>query len=119
MNAMQTGARRRRTALGALGATIALSGCIGDPPPDADVAPLEVVIEGCVLNRDKVAPGIHDVSVIGTGEVTFRDASGASSLVVEGGGTASLRTTDQTYSVVCQGSGHGVEAVTVRLASAR
>lgn len=115
----QTGARRRRRTVGALGVTVVLSGCIGDPRPDPDVAPLEVVIEGCVLNRDTVAPGTHDVSVIGAGEVTFRDESGASSLVVAGGATASLRTTEQAYAVVCQGHGQGVAPVTVRLVSAQ
>ena len=53
-----------------------LSGCmfVGDPPPEPNVAPIEVVAkpDSCLLNRDSVAAGTHEVVVImevGSGRV--------------------------------------------------
>ena len=52
-----------------------LAGClIGDGPPDPAVAPIEVVakVDSCLLNRDSVAAGTHEITVImeqGTGRV--------------------------------------------------
>lgn len=56
-----------------------LSGCLvfaGDPPPAPNVAPIEVVAkaDSCLLNRDSVAAGNHEVTVImeeGSGWVRF------------------------------------------------
>ena len=59
-----------------------LSGCIflGDPPPEPNVAPIEVVAkpDSCVLNRDSVAPGTHEVAVI------MEEGSGRVRLVKDG-----------------------------------
>lgn len=51
--------------------SLALAGCFGDPPPDPRTAPLEVVVgsltrpdQPCILNRDEVRSGAHEVSVI-------------------------------------------------------
>ena len=59
-------------------ATPLLAGCIvvSDPPPEPDVAPIEVVAkpDSCLLNRDSVAAGTHEVVVImerGSGRVRF------------------------------------------------
>ncbi|MCA0291812.1 MAG: hypothetical protein LCH82_09285 [Actinobacteria bacterium] len=57
------------TVLGLAGVT----GC-GDPPPAADVAPVEVVLPGCTLNRDSVAVGTHEFSAAGTGYVVVTGA---------------------------------------------
>ena len=52
------------------------SGCmfVGDPPPEPNVAPIEVVAkpDSCLLSRDSVAAGTHEVVVImeaGSGRV--------------------------------------------------
>jgi len=76
---------------------VLLSGCFGDPPPDPATAPLEVVLDGCLLNRDEVAAGPHDVSVVGDGELVVEDESGAE--VLTGGGT--LVTSEGTYTFIC------------------
>lgn len=49
---------------------LGLTGCpsFGDPAPDPSVAPLEIVVEGCVLNRESVAAGTHEVTVISQGQ---------------------------------------------------
>lgn len=73
------------------GACSLVTGCFGDPAPDPEVAPLEVIArpDSCYLNRDSVAEGIHPVSVIvarGAGRVrillddqaVYQQASGSS-----------------------------------------
>ena len=57
--------------IGAVGC-LGLTGCLGDPDPDPATAPLEVVANGndagrCVLNRESVAAGSHEVVVITEG----------------------------------------------------
>jgi len=86
-----------------------LSGCFGDPPPDPATAPLEVVLDGCLLNRDEVAAGPHDVAVVGDGDLVVQDASGAE--VLAGGGT--LVTREGTYTFVCT-IGSGESTATLR-----
>jgi hypothetical protein len=65
-----------------------LAGCFGDAPPDPASAPLEVVVrssqlpdEPCLLNREEVAAGEHDLTVIdegsGPSSVVVRDPTGA------------------------------------------
>ena len=113
----QSGAWRRGRAAGAVSSTapsvgslvsvtlisaLVLSACLGDPPPDPATAPLEVVLEGCRLNRDEVGAGRHEVSVIGEGRLSVQDAAGSEVLSVDGGGMASLTTTEQTYTFRCQ-----------------
>ena len=72
----------------AAAAALLLTACLGDPPPDPATAPLEVVVGGaqqpdepCLLNRNEVAAGEHEVSVIaeaaGPAGVVLRDPTGA------------------------------------------
>jgi hypothetical protein len=58
------------------GVCLLLQGCVlmGDPPPAPEVAPIEIVAtrDGCALNRDSVAAGRHEITVImqeGTGRI--------------------------------------------------
>lgn len=74
-----------------LGLTLAgvglLSGCLGDPPPDPEVQPLEIVVghpdpdhEQCLLNVDEVGAGTHEVTPVttaGKARVRILDPSGA------------------------------------------
>jgi hypothetical protein len=72
---------------GGLVAATLLCGCLGDPPPDPEVQPLEIVVGTsdsefgpCVLNVDEVAAGTHEVVPVATaGSATVRilDPSGA------------------------------------------
>jgi hypothetical protein len=64
-----------------------LSGCFGDPPPDAEVQPLEIIagnpdpeLGPCLLNVDEVGAGTHDVTPIALASkarVRILDPSGA------------------------------------------
>jgi hypothetical protein len=57
---------------------------MGDPPPDPSTAPLEVVANDpdngrCLLNREDVAAGMHEISVIieaSDATVVLRDEAG-------------------------------------------
>lgn len=60
-----------------------LAAC-GDPPPAADVAPIEIVLDGCALNRASVAAGTHEITAVGTGEVTLTGPGGMPSVRVAG-----------------------------------
>lgn len=73
---------------------------MGDPPPDPETAPLEVVIDGCELNRDEVAEGSHDVALVGDGALTVTDARDQEVLSLPGG-SRTLVTTVQTYTFTC------------------
>lgn len=85
-----------------------LSGC-GDPAPDPAEAPIEVVLDGCELNRSTVAPGSHEVSVIGTGRLEILDASGKTVLgLTSGSDTVTLG--DGEYTFVCETSGRTEQA---------
>ncbi len=74
-----------------LNAWLVVLGCFGDPPPDPDVAPIEVVAGSkqradapCLSNRDEVGAGTHELVVIteaGPVTVQIRDSTGA--VVVE------------------------------------
>lgn len=90
---------------------LAVAGCFGDPPPDPESAPLEVVMEGCKLNRSDIAAGTHEVTVVGAGVVEISDASGQVVLSVssEEIGQGQLQTTAQSYTVRCTTSS-GVES---------
>src|SRR5687767_10587456 len=67
-----------------------LAGCFGDAPPDPETAPLEVVVgsseapdQPCLLNREEVAAGEHEVTVFAEGgqaTVVIRDAAGRPAL---------------------------------------
>lgn len=59
----------------ALAAAILLSGCFGDPPPDPEVQPLEIIVGNadpeygpCLLNVDEVGAGTHDVTPMSMAE---------------------------------------------------
>jgi hypothetical protein len=64
-----------------------LSGCIGDPPPDPENQPLEIIAGNpdptygpCVLNVDEVGAGTHEVmplTLAGEARVRILDPSGA------------------------------------------
>lgn len=64
-----------------------LSGCLGDPPPDPEVQPLEIIVGNsdpesgrCLLNVDEVGAGTHDVTpmtMAGKAKVRILDPSGA------------------------------------------
>jgi hypothetical protein len=77
-----------------------LTACLGDPPPDPETAPLEVVLDGCVLNRDEVAAGPHEVALVGDGRLVVTDEDGDEVLSLPGG-SAELVTTTQTYTFTC------------------
>ena len=78
--------RAHRLGLALAGASL-LCGCIGDPPPDADVQPLEIIAGNpdpehgpCSLNVAEVGAGTHDVtpmSMAGSATVRILDPSGA------------------------------------------
>ena len=58
----------------ALAGASLLCGCMGDPPPDPEVQPLEVVAGNpdpeygpCILNVPQVAVGTHDVTAFSMG----------------------------------------------------
>ena len=92
-----------------LALTLAVSACFGDPPPDAEVLPLEIVVhpEECLINYPNVGPGTHEVTVIfegtsgavrivGAGETVFSSEAGTS-------GSADLVAGD--YQVECETDG--------------
>lgn len=79
--------------------TGALGGCLGDPPPDPATAPLEVVLDGCALNRPDVAPGTHQLALVGSGELVVDDESGQEVHRTESGGE--LVTEEGTYTFTC------------------
>lgn len=79
---------------------IAATGCLGDPPPDPNSAPLEVVLDTCTLNRPEVGAGIHNVAVVGSGKLVITDEAGNEVLSLTAG-NADLTTTTQTYTLTC------------------
>jgi hypothetical protein len=101
-----------------LALTLAVGACLGDPSPDPEDLPLEIVVhpDECLINYPQVGPGIHDVTVIfegtsgsvrivGTGETVFSSdagTSGSADLVVTQG-TADLVVGD--YQVECDTDG--------------
>ncbi|WP_143553955.1 hypothetical protein [Serinicoccus sp. CUA-874] len=93
-----------------------VSACLGDPPPDPASAPLEVVLDGCGLNRDEVAPGEHEVSVVGEGRLVVTDAAGQEVLRLPDG-TSTLATTAQTYTMTCVVEGEETTATLTSVAA--
>lgn len=107
-------------------AALLLGGCTGDPPPDPEVQPLEVVVGNpdpehgpCLLNVSLVAAGTHEVTTLSmTGSATVRivDPSGRAVLTsavaagaAEGGGSEVLAADDESVRL---GEGpHRVECV--------
>lgn len=83
--------------------------CFGDPPPDAEDLPLEIVVhpDECLINYSVVGPGVHEVTVIfegasgsvrilGAGETAFSSDAGTSGLADLGVGD---------YQVECETDG--------------
>ena len=60
-----------------LALTLAVGACFGDPPPDAEDLPLEIVVhpDECLINYPQVGPGNHEVTVI------FQGTSGSVRIV--------------------------------------
>lgn len=81
-------------------AAAVLAGCLGDPSPNPETAPLEVVLDGCVLNRTEVAAGSHEVALIGTGRLIVTDQAGKQVLSLPNG-AAQLLTSAQSYTFTC------------------
>ncbi len=98
------------------GALVTLQGCLGDAPPDPRSAPLEVVLDGCHVNRPDVQAGSHEISIIGEGRLSVTDEAGTE--VLEAGGMQipqnapavtvmpegyppTLVSTSQTYTFTC------------------
>ena len=109
-------------------------GCLGDPPPDPRVAPLEIVAGGrqrpdqsCVLNRDEVSAGTHEVSVVadnGPAVVRLRDSAGVVVFEAEGPGGSGpaphvVRLSEGTYTVECRLSARSLPGVTLRVVPGR
>lgn len=94
---------RRNSAVAILAASVLLAGtgCLGDPPPDPETAPLEVVLDTCTLNRPEVGAGIHNVAVVGPGQLVITDESGNEVLSLGDDGNADITTTSQTYTFTC------------------
>lgn len=80
---------------------LAGTGCLGDPSPNPETAPLEVVLDTCSLNRPKVEAGIHNVAVIGPGQLVITDEDGNEVLSLTADGNADVTTTSQTYTFTC------------------
>jgi hypothetical protein len=79
---------------------VAATGCLGDPPPDPEAAPLEVVLDTCTLNRSEVEAGIHNVAIVGPGQLVVTDEAGKEVLSLKTG-NADLSTSTQTYTFTC------------------
>jgi len=79
--------RRVRHCATALAGIGLLTGCLGDPPPDPEVQPLEIIVGNfdpefgpCLLNVDEVGAGTHDVTpmtTVGKARVRIIDPWGA------------------------------------------
>lgn len=128
-----------------------LSGCasiLSDPPPPPEIAPLEVVVgsstmpaDPCLLNRDEVAAGTHDVALISETEpATVRIRSSQSGKVVfegaarpqnqeagppeeveqvEGGSARSVHLQQGSYAVECEPEGGPSSTATLSVVPAR
>lgn len=109
--------RTRRQLVVVLALCLVTAACFGDPPPDPDVAPLEVVVDSsqqpdqpCLLNRSEVGAGTHEVSVIaegGAATVRILDSAGevvfalASSASASGAASDATRLDVGSYTVEC------------------
>ncbi|MCA0337972.1 MAG: hypothetical protein LCH66_14100 [Actinobacteria bacterium] len=86
-------------------------GGLGDPEPAASSAPLEIVLDTCTINRPTVAPGSHEVSLIGSGTVAITDESGAEVATLTT--TGAVTTAEGTYTFTCSSGGVATGKVTV------
>lgn len=98
-----------------LPAALGLTAC-GDPPPPANVAPIEIVLDGCALNRESVAAGTHEIAVVGSGEATVTGPGGAPTFRIAGGMSEpqSFEMSAGSWTVTCTvASGSGEAGLTV------
>jgi hypothetical protein len=109
--------RLRLLLVAPVAAVAALSGCVGDPEPDPSTAPLEVVLDGCQLNRESVAAGGHTLAVVGRGRATVTDPGGAVVLTAHGGEEtpAGIELASGTYAVTCEPEGGRVGEAELRV----
>lgn len=93
-------------ALSAL-ALSAVTGCMGDPPPAPESAPLELVLDSCSLNRPSVKAGAHAMAIVGQGRVTLSDPKGNVVLTARGDEAtpADLTLSAGTYGLACEPEG--------------
>lgn len=86
---------------------VALVGCAGDPEPEPSSAPLELVLDGCRLNRASVTAGGHTLAVVGRGRATVTDPQGPVVLTALGGEEAptDLQLGSGTYGITCEPEG--------------
>ncbi len=123
--AFLVGRTAQRLGVAMAGVTL-LSGCLGDPPPDPEVQPLEVIAGNpdpaygpCLLNVDEVGAGTHEVaplSLQGKATVRILDPSGSviferaiEEAASEGGGHEVLG--EDQGSVRLEAGDHRVECV--------
>lgn len=67
-----------------------------------------MVLDTCTLNRPEVEAGIHNVAVVGPGQLVITDEAGNEVLSLTADGNADVTTTSQTYTFTCiTGSGRG------------
>jgi hypothetical protein len=102
----------------AAAAVATLGACTGgDPAPEPRDAPLEVVLDGCRVNRESVAAGGHDVTVVGRGRATVTDPQGSVVLTAPGGeeAPAQIQLVAGTYDVTCEPEGGGVGEAQLRV----
>ena len=109
--------RARLPLVALVAAVAALGGCVGDPEPDPSIAPLEVVLDGCQLNRESVAAGGHTLAVVGRGRATVTDPRGAVVLTAPGGeeAPAGIELAGGTYAVTCEPEGGRVGEAELRV----
>ncbi len=127
------GATARRLVLPLLGLPL-LSGCLGDPPPPPETAPLEVVVgsstrpqEPCQLARSELGAGRHDLLLISEhgpavvvirgpeGSVVFRGDAGPSAPAV----LASVELAAGPHLVECTPAGGPISHAPLRVDPAR
>lgn len=116
-----------------------LCGCFGDPPPDPEVQPLEIVAGNpdpqygpCLLNVDEVGAGTHEVTTLSmagnatvrildpSGAVTFERAveqhpldSGGHEVLAEDQGSVRLEAGDHRVECSVSGGTHVIELLVV------
>jgi hypothetical protein len=106
---------RRIATVTVLPTALGLTAC-GDPPPAPNVAPIEIVLDGCVLNRESVAAGTHEIAVVGSGEATVTGPGGAATFTLTGGmpEPRSIEMSTGSWTVTCTvASGSGEAGLTV------
>lgn len=110
-----------------------LAGCLGDPPVDPEVQPLEVVVGSgtCVLNVPEVGAGMHAVMVVhelgnaaGSRGGTARLLDAGGTVLFEGDTTEHrasepVRLEEGTYRVECAPDDGPGSSVALRVKAAR